>query len=67
MVEDRSLPLEAECLNCAHVWAVAFYPAPLEEVARKAQANGQCCPKCGNGPAGIVVAMNKPARLPDDA
>jgi hypothetical protein len=55
--------LWARCRDCAHCWAVAYYPAPLAQVARLAAEHCRC-PKCGA--AGMVARQEGGVQLEPD-
>jgi Zn finger protein HypA/HybF involved in hydrogenase expression len=47
-------PIKGRCVDCSHVWVVAYTPMAMERLAsvlRKA-----CCPACGAGADRIVLA-----------
>lgn len=60
-VADKGL--WAKCPACAQTWVVAFYPAPVEQVARLAKGHADC-PKCET-PG--VVAMQRDGQLTEPA
>ncbi len=56
----RTVPLEAHCSTCGHVWPVAYMPMPVAQLAELAGAAR--CPKgCTAGPD---VKMTAPVLVP---
>lgn len=53
MAEEARKPFWVKCPPCGHVWAAAYFPM---DATRMAKAAKQCCPYCGHGPKGILVA-----------
>lgn len=50
-------PFEGRCLNCEHVWIIAYTPMEMRRFARVVKLAH--CPMCGFGSKNIVLPANR--------
>ena len=46
-IEDATLPVNVQCMECKHVWIGLYLPQPVSVAAK--QMKNLTCPKCGAG------------------